>query len=128
MVVSRNGLVAAHVLIPLLGVAVWGIALLLPRLAYRLPANSWRKTLFMLLLNVGIWAVFILQVKVIDRFFPYDESHLNYFDYFVLIEAGGFLILLFLFLFRERARSRGLARSNVALTKAYVAEDLTHLD
>jgi hypothetical protein len=114
MVVSRNGLVAAHVLVPLLGVAVWGIALLLPRCAYRLPANSWRKTLLMLLLNVVTWAVFFLQVKVIDRFFPHNESHLNYFDYFVLIETSGFLILGFLFLFRERARSRRLARSDVA--------------
>jgi hypothetical protein len=100
--------VVAYVLVPLLGAAVWGIALLVPRCAYRLPANSWQKNLYGLLLNVGMWVVFILQVKMIDCFLPFKEPRPNYFDYFVLIEASGVLILMFAMGFRERARSRRL--------------------
>ena len=74
--VSRNTLVVAYVLVPLLGAAVWGIALSVPCCAYRLPANSWQKNLYALLLNVGMWVVFILQVKMIDRFLPFKEPAL----------------------------------------------------
>jgi hypothetical protein len=48
--------------------------------------------------------VFILQVNIMNHFAPQD-AHGDYFHAFILIEAGGGLILGFYMLSRESSRS-----------------------
>lgn len=104
MLSSEDAVFLSRVLVPLLGLAVWGLFYLNARCAYRLPRGGKRTAsqLFSVLASVG---VFILQVNIMDRLSPKDARG-SYLFKFIVIECCGALVLLFYTLFRERARSR----------------------
>jgi hypothetical protein len=54
---------------------------------------------------VGAILIFVLQVHVMDSLAPTD-AYGDYFFSFVVIEAGGGLVVLFATLLRERSRSK----------------------
>lgn len=111
MLVSANSVVLSRVLVPLLGTMVWACFYLNARCAYRLPRSLKRRAL-QLLLVIGSVGIFVLQVNLMERLAPSD-AYGSYFFSFVLIEAGGSLIILFYTLFRERTRyTRILASSS----------------
>jgi hypothetical protein len=103
---EKNMRLISRVVIPFLVLVEWFLVGLLPWVAYRFREKTFARNVQVLLLNCGIAAVFILQVHLIDQFLPPEESHGTYFHCFVIIEAGGALVLGFYRLFRERARSR----------------------
>ena len=99
--------ITSWVIIPFLGLIVWGCVCLLPWCAYRFPTKSWQKNVSLLLLDFVIFGVFVLQVHLINLFLPPEKSHGGiYFHCFILIEAVGGLVLMFYRGSRERAKCR----------------------
>lgn len=103
MTASANAVVLSRALIPLLGVIVWFLVYFDARLAYRMPRGA-KRLGFQLSTVVAAILIFVLQVQIMDRLAPAD-AYGNYFFRFVMIEAGGGLVILFTTLLRERARS-----------------------
>ena len=94
----------SRVLIPLLGLVVWGNIYLHARYAYRLQ-RSRNKFAIQLSLLLGAVALVVLQINLMERLTP-EDAYGNYFFWFILIECGGGLVVLFTTLIRGRARSR----------------------
>ena len=87
MLSSQNAVVLCWVLIPLLGLVVWGFFYLRARWAYRLP-RGWRKDVSQISLVFGAVGIFVLQVNLMNRLAPGD-AHGSYFHYFIVVESGG---------------------------------------
>ena len=100
---AANTVVLSRVLVPLLGLVVWASYYLNARCAYRLPTGG-RKVATQLALVLGSIVIGFLQVSLMEHLTP-EDAYGSYFFYFVLIECGGALVVLFSTLFRERACS-----------------------
>lgn len=113
MLRSANTVVLSRVLVPILGSVVWACFFLNARYAYRLPRSMKRSTgqLLLVITSVGI---FVLQVNLMERLTP-NDAYGSYFFGFVLIEAGGSLVIGFYTLFRERARCARIEASSPAV-------------
>jgi hypothetical protein len=100
----ENTVALSRVIIPLLGLVVWGCFYKNAKCAYRLP-RSRRKTASQLFFVFGAVAIFILQVNLMELLSPKD-AHGIYFFNFIMIECGGALAVLFYTLIREKAKKQ----------------------
>jgi hypothetical protein len=94
----------SRVLVPLLGLIVWGIIYLHARYAYKLQRGG-KKFAIQFSLLLGTAALVVLQVNLMERLTP-EDAYGNYFFWFILIECGGGLMVLFTTLIRGRAKKR----------------------
>jgi hypothetical protein len=106
---AGNCVLLSRVAIPLLGLPLWSFCVLVPRSAYRFP----EKRLHRVLMALGVFGVFVLQVNLMNRLAP-EDAHGIYFHRFIMIEGGGALFLSYFTRFRERARSRRVAQLGAA--------------
>ena len=90
---------------------IWMLLYLNARAAYRVPTDKWTNAIRILRIGAAV-VIFILQVNVMERLSPGD-AYGGAFFCFVLIEAGGGLVVLFTTLIR--ARSRSLKRKRAGL-------------
>ena len=98
-----NPVVLSRVLIPSLGLVILALYYLLAKCAYSIQRRP-LGFLVRISITLGIFGIFALQVNLMDWLSPGDRHGL-YFHYFILIECGGSLVVLFWRLFRERAKS-----------------------
>jgi len=107
MLPSTDTIVLSRVLVPLLGLIVWGACYLNARCAYRLPRGA-KRAIMQIALVFGSIVIFVLQLWLMEHLTS-EDAYGSYFFYFILIECGGGLVVLFSTLFRERARMVQLA-------------------
>jgi hypothetical protein len=106
MLPSTDAVVLCRVLVPLLGLVVWAFCYLNARCAYRLPKGA-KRAITQLALVLGSIVIFVLQVQLMEHLTS-EDAYGSYFFYFVLIECGGALAVLFGTLLHERARNTQL--------------------
>jgi hypothetical protein len=116
---TTNSVLLSRLLVPILGLLVWGIYYLNGRLAFKPQTAKMIAT--RLSWTVGSVFIFMAQMNVMVRFAPSD-AYGSYFAGFILIESGGALVVLFSTLLYGRVRRRQHLQTASALTPGNLSD------